>query len=292
MRYTHWTMLAASMVFINAACTVDRAADDGRGTREAYAKAPAAAPNLVSVTTSEFAFAAPATIPAGLTTVRVVNQGAEFHHVQLVRLDPGHTVDELMQQAASRQHEAIPAWAHFVGGPNAPAPHGGQAEATMELQAGTYALVCLIPSKDGVPHMMKGMVKPLTVTEAAASEARMGPADVQMTLRDYGFDIAPELTAGRHTVRVQNTAAQPHEFILMQLAPGKTAQDLLAWMATEDGPPPAMPLGGTTLLSAGEVNQVTIDFAPGEYALLCFVPDAKDGKPHVAHGMMRQITVR
>jgi hypothetical protein len=292
MRHTHWMTLAASMALINAACTADRAADEGRGTREAYARTPAAAPNLVTVTASEFAFAAPASIPAGLTTVRVVNRGSEFHHVQLVRLDPGHTVDELMQRATSRQHEPIPAWAHFVGGPNAPAPGGGQAEATMELRAGTYALVCFIPSKDGVPHLMKGMVKPLTVTEAAASEARMGAADVRMTLRDYGFDIAPQLTAGRHTLRVQNTAAQPHEVIVMQLAPGKTAQDLLAWMAAEQGPPPAMPMGGTTLLSAGEVNQLTLDFAPGDYALLCFVPDAKDGQPHVAHGMMRQITVR
>jgi uncharacterized cupredoxin-like copper-binding protein len=53
-----------------------------------------------------------------------------------------------------------------------------------------------------------------------------------------------------------------------------------------------MPMGGTSFLSAGESNQVTADFEAGEYALLCFVPDAKDGKPHVAHGMVRQITVR
>jgi plastocyanin len=291
MRHSHWITLAASMAFINAACTVDRAADEG-GRGEAYAKAPAAAPNLVTITTSEFAFAAPASIPAGLTTVRLGNRGAEMHHVQLVRLDPGHTVDELMQQATSRDHQPIPAWAHFVGGPNAPAPGGGQAEATMDLRAGAYALVCFIPSRDGVPHLMKGMVKPLTVTEAAATEAEMGAADVQMTLRDYAFDFAPRIAAGRHTLRVQNAAAQPHEVIVMQLAPGKTAQDLLAWMQTEQGPPPAMPMGGTTLLSTEEVNQVTLDFAPGEYVLLCFVPDANDGQPHVAHGMVRQITVR
>jgi uncharacterized cupredoxin-like copper-binding protein len=290
MRNTFWT-LAAGLVLIQAACTVDRAdKESSRGAREAYAKAPAAAPNLVTVTATEYAFAAPASIPAGLTTVRVVSQGAEFHHVQLVRLDPGHTVDELMQHAATQQHGPMPAWAHFVGGPNAPAPGGGQAEATMVLEAGTYAILCVIP-KDGVPHMMKGMVKPLTVTPAV-SEARMGPADVQVTLRDYSFEIAPELTAGRHTLRVQNAAAQPHELILMKLAPGKTAQDLLAWLQTEQGAPPAMPMGGATLLSTGEINHVTLDVEPGEYALLCFVPDAKDGAPHIAHGMVRQITVR
>jgi len=31
---------------------------------------------------------------------------------------------------------------------------------------------------------------------------------------------------------------------------------------------------------------------PGAYKFLCFLPDAKDGKPHVAHGMLSQVTVR
>ena len=36
----------------------------------------------------------------------------------------------------------------------------------------------------------------------------------------------------------------------------------------------------------------TADFAPGKYGLICFLPDAKDGKPHLAHGMVREITVK
>ena len=51
----------------------------------------------------------------------------------------------------------------------------------------------------------------------------------------------------------------------MRLAPGKSPADLLAWLRTQDGPPPAMPMGGTSFLSTGEVNQITADFAPGEY---------------------------
>jgi hypothetical protein len=288
MRITPWTTLAAATVLINAACTIDKA-DDSRGTRQAYAQAPAAAPNLVTVTASDFAFASPATIPAGLTTVRLVNQGREMHHAQLVQLDEGHTVDDLMKAAS--EHGPIPAWARFVGGPNVPAPNGFT-EATMQLQAGTYALVCFIPSADGVPHLMKGMVKPLTVVPAEQPSAAAPVADVRLTLRDYAYDITPEITAGRHVIHVENTAAQPHEVVVMRLAPGKSPADLLAWLQTQDGPPPAMPMGGTSFLSTGEVNQITADFAPGEYALLCFVPDAGDGKPHVAHGMVRQITVR
>lgn len=288
MRSTYWTTLAAALVLGQAACTVDKAADESRGTREAFAQTPAAAPNLVTITTTEFAFAAPASIPAGLTTVRLVNQGKEMHHVQLVRLAEGHTVAELMEIG---HDEPIPAWVTFVGGPNAHAP-GAHSEATVQLEAGSYALVCLIPSPDGVPHIAKGMVKPLTVTPASV-EAQAPAADVRLTLTDYAFDFAPELTAGRHTLHVTNAASQPHEFVLMRLAPGKTPQDMLAWMqAGMQGAPPAMPVGGTSLLSAGQSNLMTVDVEAGEYALFCFVPDAKDGAPHVAHGMVRQLTVR
>jgi uncharacterized cupredoxin-like copper-binding protein len=45
------------------------------------------------------------------------------------------------------------------------------------------------------------------------------------------------------------------------------------------------------MLEPGMSGYFTADFAPGNYALICFVPDAKDGKPHFTHGMMQQITV-
>jgi hypothetical protein len=291
MRNTHWMAAAAALVFVNAACTIDGAGDQGGHTREARAQTPAAAPNLVTVTTREFAFEAPEVIPSGLTTVRLVNQGAEMHHAQLVRLDEGHTVAELMDLAAKGEGEGLPAWAHFVGGPNVPAP-GGSSEATLRLDAGAYALVCFVPSGDGVPHLMKGMVKGLTVVPATVPAAPLAAAEVRMVLRDYAFDITPEITAGRRTIQVENAAAQPHEVVVMRLAAGKTPQDLLGWMQKQEGPPPAMPVGGTTLLSTGAVNQITADFEPGEYVLLCFVPDARDGQPHVAHGMVRSLTVR
>ena len=292
MRTTHWTTLAAALVLIQAACTVDDAAKEQetrRDTREAYAQTPAPTANLVTVTAREFAFGAPATIPAGLTTVRLVSQGQEMHHVQLVRLDEGHTVAELMELAKT-EDQPLPAWATFVGGPNVHAP-GAHSEATVTLEPGSYAIVCYIPSADGVPHIRKGMVKPLTVLPAAEA-AVLGAAEVRMTLRDFSFQTTPEITAGRRSIDVVNEAEQPHEAVLMRLEPGKTPQDLLAWIKRPQGPPPATPMGGTSILSRGEANRISVDFTPGEYVLLCFVPDAGDGRLHVEHGMVRQFTVR
>ena len=45
------------------------------------------------------------------------------------------------------------------------------------------------------------------------------------------------------------------------------------------------------MIQNGGVNYMTLDLTPGTYAFYCFVPDAKDGQPHVAHGMVREITV-
>jgi len=62
-------------------------------------------------------------------------------------------------------------------------------------------------------------------------------------------------------------------------------------MEKMEGPPPGAPVGGTTPMAQGEQNIITVDLSPGEYGLVCFVPDAKDGKPHAMHGMMTQFTV-
>ena len=279
MRHSPWTTLAtAALLLASTACT-----------KSGDARESAPLSNVVTVTASDFAFQAPATIPAGLTTFRLLNKGPELHHVQLVKIEDRHTVQELM--AGASHAGPPPPWITFMGGPNAPVP-GGESQATLNLGPGSYALLCFIPSADGVPHIMKGMVKPITVTPADSRAFPVDEPDARITLRDYSYEITPAIAAGPRTIRVANAAEQPHEVILVRLASGRTAADMVQWLHKMQGPPPGAPVGGTTMLSKGTANDVTADFEPGEYALLCMVPDAGDGKPHVAHGMVRQITVR
>lgn len=250
----------------------------------------ASTPNVVTVRAGDYFFEAPASIPAGLTTFRLATTGKEMHHVTIFRLAEGHRVAELVE-ALKSPHAPVPAWAVAVGGPNAPAP-GGTFDATVELQPGSYALVCLIPSSDGAPHVMKGMVRPLTVTATTGSREAGPRADVTMRLADYTFEMSGPVNAGRRTLRVENAASQPHEVEIVRLAPGTSAHDFLSWAEKMQGPPPGLPIGGVTFLSPRQVNYIDVDFAPGRYALLCFVPDAKDGKPHFVHGMVKEIEIR
>jgi uncharacterized cupredoxin-like copper-binding protein len=177
-----------------------------------------------------------------------------------------------------------------AGGPSAPGP-GGSLETTVNLKPGNYLLVCEIPSPDGKLHFMKGMVRPLTVVApAGSSEPR--PADLVVRLSDYDFGFSGPLTAGRHTVRVETGPGQPHEVVIARLLPGKKAEDLLAWVEKMDGPPPVEGVvGGTTALANGENNVFEVELKAGDYAIICFLPDQKDGKPHAVHGMMKTVTI-
>lgn len=240
------------------------------------------------VITADFRFAAPRSVPAGLTRVRLHNDGPQFHHVQLVRLEGGHTAQDLVEQLAAG-NLFLP-WATYVGGPDSPLP-GGNSEVSLFLEAGSYAMICFISGPDGVPHFAKGMVRPLTVTPFTLPARPEPPADTRLVLDDFSFSFTPELRPGRRTLRVENVAAQPHEAIMVRLAPGKSVGDLLRFAKRPEGPPPGEPVAGTSAIAPGRVNFVSADFAPGRYALLCFVPDASDGKPHFAHGMVREFEI-
>jgi hypothetical protein len=275
------------------------AAQAGHGAHPAPAGAKrltAPAGRVVTVTARDYAFDAPDTVAAGLTTMRLVNRGPELHHVQLLRLDDGKTMRDLF--AAMQAGGPPPAWVHDVGGPNTPVP-GGESQTAVELVPGRYVLACFIPSPDQKPHVAKGMAREMIVTtggaagaaRASSAGAARGAAPVTLTLSDYKFALSRPLTAGRQTVRVRNAAAQSHEVLFVKLAPGKTARDVAAWSEKQEGPPPGQPMGGTTGIATDGWNDVSLDLEPGEYALLCFLPDAKDGKPHVAHGMVHQLRV-
>ena len=159
----------------------------------------------VTVTATDYALQAPDTIAAGAVTFRLINQGKEFHHLWVARLDQGKTAADLL--AAMRQPGPLPAWVREVGGPNAPTP-GGESNATLSLRPGSYVLACLIPSGDGIPHLMKGMVHSLTVVDVPLP-APDPVGDVTLTLHDYSFALTSPLTAGRHLIQVHNNGPSP-----------------------------------------------------------------------------------
>ena len=290
----NYLVLAGTFVFAITACSPKESASVAKADSTAATAATAAvaaatpAPNVVTVHAKDFSFEAPAQIPAGMTTFKLINDGPNLHHVEIVRLDSGKTLANLEAELA--KPAAPPTWALFEGGPNATDPTKN-ANATLNLDPGNYAMICLVDVPGGVPHFAKGMAYPFTVTAAPAGPRAVAPtADMTITLSDYAFTLSTPLTAGMHTFRVTNTGTQMHELQLVRLAPGKTLDQFMSWVMKPAGTPPGSAIGGVAPF-VGAPNYFTTDITPGNYALICFVPDAMDGKPHFMHGMTKTITV-
>jgi len=267
----------------NAAASALAAAVIASGCAPATPKA-----SPINVTVADYSITAPATVPASMTKFHVVNTGKEPHQAALVRLDSGKTYADF--QAALKVQGPPPAWIVWVGGTLA-AP-GDSSDVIVPLEPGNYAWYCLIPSPDKIPHAMKGMSAALTVTAATGTAPAAPAADVDVTMRDYQWDVSTPITAGAHTLKITSAPGQPHETVLVRLAPGKTAQDFLAWAGAMQGPPPVESVTGVAAMQAGQVNYLTANFKAGNYAFVCFQPDAKDGQPHFLHGMVKEFAVQ
>ena len=94
-------LIAAALVL--AACAPRPDAEPEAATTTAAATV---APNVVHIKTTDFAFDAPDTIPAGLTTFHLMNEGPDWHHASLIRIEEGHTMDEAMEAFAAQEAPA------------------------------------------------------------------------------------------------------------------------------------------------------------------------------------------
>jgi len=291
--------LAVATIALCACSQKEAAKPDSAAVAQSAAPAAAhgfdPATHTATVHAKDFSFDAPDSLPGGWTTFHLINDGPNFHHIQLVRLDSGKTVQDL-GATMKDPNTPLPRWAVFVGGPNAPSP-GSASDATVNLQPGNYALICVVDIPAHVPHAAKGMVRPLTVTAASGTPAAEPSADVTITESDYKFDIPASIAAGNHTFKVVNSGPQAHEVEIIRLAPGKTMKDFGEFMAKAyadkvDGPPPGDGLGGITAMIPGGTEYFTANMTPGNYVMICFVPDMKDHKPHSDHGMVKEFTVK
>jgi len=267
----------------------------------------AAVPNVVSLTATEYAFQAPDTIPAGWTTLRMANRGQEIHYGHIVRLDPGKTVQELVEAYAEaiRTSGPRPKWVTRFGGPGGAFP-GDSSSVTQYLEPGSYVWICPIEDNSGTPHFSKGEFKPFVIRAGdgvVAESAARPEASLVVRLMDFSFALDSVVPAGRHTVRVENAGMEPHDLVVLKLAPGTTVADLMAVMnperarrpgqAAEPPPPPeSLPTGagGIAAIAPGMESFFEANLSPGEYVLVCMAT-APDGRSHIEHGMIKQIRI-
>jgi hypothetical protein len=238
----------------------------------------------------DYGFSGPDQIPAGLTTVRILNEGQDLHHIQFLRLLEGKTAADF-RAAIAKDPNRLPGWVQYAGGPNAHLP-GSLADATVNLTEGDYMVMCWIPDKNGVPHVALGMQKALFVRGGKARKVSTPKPSITVKQVDYQFILSQRITAGVHTIEVMNHGSQAHEVVVVKLVPGATVKDVIAsFEPGTAGPPPGRLVGGITGIEKGERVHFTGEFERGSYGLICFIPDAETGRPHFLHGMTTEFTV-
>ena len=244
-----------------------------------------------TITGTEYKYETSGSAVPGSNLITFKNDGKEPHHVQLLQIAPGSTMQDVAAALQAGDLSKVPG--KFEGGVGQLAPGAsGQLEAA--LTGGTYAMLCFVPSADGAPHFVKGMANTFEVTGEPDATVFEAP-DVKVVGLDYSFEAPATVKAGETSIELTNNGKEPHEANLLKLNEGVTLQQavqgLMAAEATPGGPPPPVTLaGGAQGILPGQKTVVVADLSKGEYALVCFITDATN-TPHIAKGMVRSLKV-
>jgi hypothetical protein len=264
-------------------------------------------PTVVPLSSANYTFHAPDTVDAGWTTFQFSNNGDDVHYAHIVQLDSGGTVKELLEAYAEaiRTSSARPKWIRRFGGPGGTAP-GGSSAVTQNLEPGSYVWICPVEDTAGHPHFAKGESKSFVVRAATNPAAQAAPpvASAVIRLMDFSFTVDSQLTVGRHTIRVENTGLEPHDLVVMKLAPGETLEQVRSFLNPErarrpgEAGQPLPPLkslellaGGIAVIAPGMHVFFQTDLTPGDYVLVCMTT-APDGRAHIEHGMIQQLRIQ
>lgn len=101
----------------------------------------------------------PSTVKGSDLVVTVQNTGKETHEFLALKLDAGASLDQLIRPTS----DVFPTNMHIIGQETVPA---GETRTLVfvDLQPGTYTVVCLLPDADGVPHLALGETATFTVS--------------------------------------------------------------------------------------------------------------------------------
>lgn len=244
----------------------------------------------VTMVAKDYAFEAPQTVPIGLVSITLDNQGKEDHQINIARLRDGVTREQITQALQGPPDQLLPLLS-FVGGVNTIAP-GKQQTVVVNLPAGEYMGFCFVASPDGKAHVEKGMTAYFTANQPSGTLPAEPAANGQVTLKDFSIDVPDSLSSGATTWKVWNNGSQPHELALVKLAEGKMMSDFEAYMQNPSGDPPYISAGGMGALEPGMTGWTNLTLEPGDYLAFCFVPDPSTGKAHMELGMMKSFTVK
>ena len=99
--------------------------------------------------------------------------------------------------------------------------------------------------------------------------------------------------AGAHAIAVRNSGRQPHMAQLWKLNDGKSAADVVKWLAAAKpaSPAPGTMIGGIAALSPGQRALMNVKLAAGRYVIVGMANDAPAETPRDIEPMVHEFSV-
>jgi hypothetical protein len=252
--------------------------------------------------------AMPETVTAGKPFQLAFTNNETFKttdNLVILAIPAGKTVQDLVDDANRNGAKALANWqtGATAGDSTAQLPIGGTAVLTLTLPAGNYVATSWGTGKagggTGKPHVALGMFAQFTAAQAVPSAAPTGPI-YSVSVKNFTFQGVPATVQANRPFEVTfiNDEAFPilHEFVVLKLQPGKTAQSVVEdarkkgpgaeddWDHVGDSGAP---------LPAGASAVVRMDLKPGNYVATCWQTGkvgGGTGPPHLVLGMIQSFT--
>ncbi|HEU5417905.1 MAG TPA: hypothetical protein VFV41_09460 [Streptosporangiaceae bacterium] len=273
-------------------------------TASASASAPAVpAGPTYNVSVKNFTYhGMPSTVPANQPFQVAFTNDESFamdHEFVVLQLPAGKTAQDVIQDAKKKGPDAEDDWIHFADSGD-PLPVGAGHLVSMDLPPGNYVATCWQTGKagggTGPPHVTIGMIASFTASASASAPPAQAAKTYDVSVKNFTYHGMPASVPANQLIQVAFTNdesfAMDHEFVVLRLPAGKTAQDVIKdakkkgpdaeddWIHVGDSGDP-LPVGGTTVIS--------MDLPPGNYVATCWQTGKAGGgtgPPHVTIGMI------
>ncbi len=297
---------ACAILVIAVGCSKGGGGTAPSKSPSASASQAAAGMPLYNVAVKNFTYhGMPSTVPAN-RPFQVSFQNEESfqitHEFVVLKLPAGKTAQDVINDAKKKGPKGEDDWVHV--GDSGDVDTGGGVLITLNLPPGNYVATCWQTGKagggTGPPHVTIGMAAPFTASASAnASAAPAGPT-YSVDVKNFTYHGMPSTVPANQPIHVaftnQESFTIDHEFVVLKLPAGKTAQDVINdakkkgpdaeddWIHFADSGDP-LPTGGGHLVS--------MDLPPGNYVATCWQTGKAGGgtgPPHVTIGMIAPFT--
>jgi hypothetical protein len=261
----------------------------------------------------------PTETPAGRYLVNFTNSAQQPSLIDFLMMPEGVDVTAIIQPPAAAalatpelpEAAGSPAAGSEAGGPpdwyyttsiagGAGAFPGQTVQMVLDLPPGNFIAWAEDPTAPITPASFRVTGEMATPAVTEAPQAAVTVQEI-VTESGFGFQIEGDFATGAQVVAVANLSDQPH-FVEIDRTPSPLTVDQVMQLVNlpmGGTPPPGLPNPADIEIAAfigtqsqGTTQWRSLDLDPGDYVLLCWVPDpTRGGIPHAMEGMVAVFSV-